>query len=179
MLPRPHRAAVSRGIEGMRYESAYEAAQRPQIPPQPPLLPFLCRCLRAKRQSVPPLHDSRGLSSPASCATRYDVSNVRFPSHALRCAVRAGRLHLVPCCAQALPCITWHDPRLPTLSFRRRRGGGRNAVAYMPTPDVGGRWPNAIVPRHRRGWEAFATTRLPLLPSPPPPSQPPSRRHRR
>ena len=39
--------------------------------------------------------------------------------------------------------------------------GLQNATTHMPTPDVGGRWPTAIVPRHRRCREAFATTRRP------------------
>ena len=41
------------------------------------------------------------------------------------------------------------------------RAGLQNATTHMPTPDVGGRWPTAIVPRHRRCREAFATTRRP------------------
>ena len=70
-------------------------------------------------------------------------------------------------CAEGLPLQRAAQDR-DTCSGHGRTGatgppcaGLQNATTHMPTPDVGGRWPTAIVPRHRRCREAFATTRRP------------------
>ena len=78
---------------------------------------------------------------------------------------RSSRRLRVFRCAEGLPLQRAAQDR-DTCSGHGRTGatgppcaGLQNATTHMPTPDVGGRWPAAIVPRHRRCREAFATTR--------------------
>ena len=140
----------------------------------------LRECYRAATL-LPDGRSRRGRKTKHNTATRRWIDTVGFPAIAMGKRPPAedmAMLRLSP--RQSLSGASlaardaWsqkhgRDPRSKQQTEAERlgqqtllawaRSNLASALTHMPTPDVGGRWPAAIVPRHRRCREAFATTR--------------------